>query len=241
MRKRVSILLTAALALGACGHGKGAETETVSENITTQNCASAEQIAEAASVRQTNQIEFMALKDRYAAVMAYQDRWKETFVKLDKLMKNALSPDEAEVSSGSAEDVIRFNIDYVGGAMVLSLQNDQLFEPGKITLTEEGQNIVSLIVSVVSKAEQRPVSIESKTTATVENLKRSTDAQIQELSMKRAAAIMEYMKHEGINDGVLSAAAPDLQAGEEAMVRGATTIKIHPSPREYPRFPDSVK
>ena len=240
MRRKLYVLI-AALAMGACAHGKDAETETVSEEILTRNCASAEQIAEAAAVRQTNQIEFMQLKDRYAAVMAYQQRWKETYSKLDRLMKNALSPDDEEVSNGSAEHIIRFSIDYVGGTMVLSLQNDQLFEQGKTELTEEGQNIISLVASVVTTVDQRPISIESKTTKSVEQIAQIPDAKIQEMSMKRASTILQSMKKEGISAGVLSAVAPDLRAGEEAIVRGTTTIKIHPSAREFPRFPDSVK
>ena len=238
--RKICIILTA-LTLGACAHSGNAETETVSESILTRDCASVEQIEEAAAVRQRNQLEFMALKDRYKDAVAYQERWKTTFSKLDRLMKLALSPAPEEVANGSTENVIRFDIEFVSGTMVLTLQNEQLFEPGKIGLTEEGQNIIQLISSVISKTEQRPISIECKTTATVEKMPKSTSTQIAELSMRRAATIMQTMKNDGISQGVLSAVAPDLRAGEEGIIRGSTIIKIHPSPREFPRFPDSVQ
>jgi outer membrane protein OmpA-like peptidoglycan-associated protein len=234
-------ILVVAVALAACAHGKDG-TMSASEDITVRDsCANSEDMAEAAAIRQRSQLEFMELKGNYQNAIAYRSRWKDSFSRIDRMVKVSFDPSPGQVAAGSMENVIRYEKTYVGGVMHLSFPNEQLFEKGKSQLHEAGRELVSSLVQIVSKVEKRRIEILSRSTTFNEGFIKGADSKVMELSMKRAINILDFMADSGLDKRELAAAANGLTPEEEAFEKGTTTLLIHPSAGELPKYPDEIK
>ncbi|MBN2526786.1 MAG: OmpA family protein [Deltaproteobacteria bacterium] len=235
-----TVLLVGTILLASCAHSSGTSSQT--DGVQNQKqCASEEVVQEAAAIRQRKHIEFMQLKDRYRSAVAYQARWRESFSKINKLVKVALDPDPTAQAEGSVENVIRYDVEYVSGVMHISLQNNQLFEEGKSQLSEMGQEIISSIVQVLSRVDERKIDIGSRTSASNEKIARPTEAKVMALSIERAVKVLEQLREGGIQARNLSAQALAVDGQQAAFENGTTILMIHPSPRELPKYPDQIK
>jgi outer membrane protein OmpA-like peptidoglycan-associated protein len=234
-------ILVVAVMVGACAHGNGG-TMTASEDITLrESCTNAEDMAEAAAIRQRSQLEFMELKGRFQNAIAYRARWKDSFSRLDRMVRVRFDPSPEQVAAGSMENVIQYNKTYVSGVMQLSFPNDQLFEKGKPQLNEAGRELISSLVQIVSKVEKRKIEILSRTTTFNEGIVKGADSKVMELSLRRAINVLEFMGDSGMDKRDLSASANGLSPEEEAFENGTTTFLIHPAAGELPKYPDEIK
>ncbi len=260
---RKTILLSAALALGACGIDKEVYDAKVAElNKTKAELDQTKKDADEARRRCDDQqkkldAENMAMKQRLAALGQNMASLSTDMEAAKKRMAEMQKQQEAaETRAQQFRDMVakfksmidagKLQVEIRNGLMLVKLPDNILFDPGKTEIKQQGKDAIQQVTQILSGIEGRKFQVTGHTDNVP--IKAHKFKSNWELSTARAVEVVNLMISDGMDAKRLSAAgyADTLPVGDNATDDGRRAnrrieIVVQPNIEDLPSMDDISK